>query len=90
MKLVKVIHTPAGSSKKLIAVFDNGKHISFGSKTSVTYAEGATAQKRDAYIKRHSVLENFNKIGPAALARFVLWEKPSISGGIAEFKRRFN
>lgn len=90
MKLVKVIHTPANSTKKLIAVFDDGKHISFGSKTSNTFAEGASDQKRAAYIKRHRVNEDFSKIGPASLSRYILWEKPSISAGVAEFKRRFN
>ena len=89
-KLVKVVHTPANSSKKLTAIFDDGKKITFGSKTSNTYAEGASDQKRAAYIKRHSVNENFNKIGPASLSRYVLWEKPSISAGVEEFKRRFN
>lgn len=89
-KLVKVVHTPATSSKKLTAIFDDGKKITFGSKTSTTYAEGASDQKRDAYIKRHKVNENWNAINPGSLSRYVLWEKRSISAGVEDFKRRFN
>ena len=89
MRLVSVIHTPHGSAKKLIAIFDSGERIKFGSKNSETFAEGASEQKRAAYIKRHRVTEDWTKINPGSLSRYILWEKPSLSSGIAEFKRRF-
>lgn len=74
--------------KKLVAIFDN-KTIKFGSKGSKTFAEGASKEKQQAYLARHRVLENFNKIGPASLSRYVLWSAPSISQGIKNFKKKF-
>jgi hypothetical protein len=74
--------------KKLVAVFDDGRKIKFGSATSMTYAEGATKQKQEAYLKRHRVNEDWNKRSAGALSRWVLWSAPSISQGIKEYNRR--
>ena len=87
-KLVSVSRTPAGSQKKLIAHFSDGSRMQFGSKTSTTYAEGATLEKKEAYIARHKVNENWSRRSAGALARYVLWSKPSIQGGIAEYNRQ--
>ena len=100
MKLISVKPTPADSAKKLVATFckckgeskcaDKDKiRIAFGSKGSSTYSEGASEKTKDAYIARHKVLENFDKIGPASLSRYILWSRKSIVEGIKEFKRHF-
>lgn len=85
---VSIQKDPSGK-KKLQAVFSDGKKISFGSSTSTTFAEGADKKKRENYIKRHQVNEDWTKINAGSLSRYVLWEKPSIEQGIQEFKRRF-
>ena len=90
VKLLSIKKTPSNSLKKYIAEFDNGKHIQFGSKTSTTYSEGATEQKRDAYIARHRVNEDFSKINPASLSRYILWSAKTLAGGIKNFKNKFN
>lgn len=101
MKLIKITETDANSKKKYKAEFcqckgksncepKDRKTIQFGSKGSQTFTEGASEQKRDAYIARHSVREDFNKIGPASLSRFILWSSKSLAGGIKEFKKRFD
>ena len=82
MKLVK------GTKSKYIAIFDDGKRIPFGSPVSTTYAEGASKKKRDAYLKRHAVNEDWTKRSAGALSRWILWEKPSVSAGLKEFKKR--
>jgi len=98
MKLVDVVQTPAGSDKKMVASFcecsgktkcdpKDRKKISFGSKGSHTYLEGATEQVRDAYIKRHSVNENFHKVSAGALSRWILWSSRTLGGGIRNFKK---
>jgi hypothetical protein len=100
MKLIDVVPTPAGSSKRMVASFcecaggkttcaeKDRKKIQFGSKGSSTYLDPETTDaKRDAYIKRHSVNEDFHKVGPAALSRWVLWSSRSIAGGIRNFKK---
>ena len=81
--------------KKLHATFrncktDKIKHIDFGSDVSTTYAEGAPKSKMQAYIKRHRVNEDWSKVNPGSLSRYVLWSKPSIKEGIAEFKKKFH
>jgi hypothetical protein len=98
MKLVDVVHTPAGSSKKLVASFceckgktkcapEDRKKISFGSKTSTTFAEGATEQKKEAYLARHKVNEDWTTPNAGSLSRWVLWSAKSISAGVKNFKR---
>jgi hypothetical protein len=74
--------------KKLVAIFDN-KSIHFGSKGSKTFAEGASKEKKEAYIARHRVNENWNQINAGSLSRYVLWSQPSIAAGVKEFKRKF-
>jgi hypothetical protein len=87
MKLVSVKQTPAGSKKKLIAIFDDGKVLQFGSKGSQTYAEGAPEQKKNAYLLRHKVNEDWSSHTPAALSRWVLWSAKSISEGIKNYNK---
>ena len=98
MKLIDVQPTPAGSTKKYEAQFcqckgktkcspEDRKKIQFGSKNSTTYLEGATDQKRDAYIARHQVNEDFTKVGPSALSRWILWSSRTLAGGIRNFKK---
>jgi hypothetical protein len=66
--------------KRAIAFFlmDNGQTIKrkfgyFGSKG--TYFDGASEEKRNAYIARHKVREDFNDVFSAgSLSRWVLWE----------------
>ena len=92
MKLLTIKNTPAGDPKKMVAVFmDNGKEksIKFGAKGSETFAEGASKEKQQAYLARHRVGENWNKINPASLSRYVLWSSTSLPQGIKNFKNKF-
>ena len=66
-------------NKRLVATFKlkNGKTIrrKFGfSKALSTYADGANEEKRNAYIARHEVNEDFdNLITAGSLSKIVLW-----------------
>jgi hypothetical protein len=66
-------------NKRLIANFimKNGKTIKrkFGySKAKSTYSDGASEEKKNAYIKRHSVNEDFDNLFTAgSLSKIVLW-----------------
>ena len=80
--------------KRLIAFFlmDNGKTIKrkFGSAVGFTYFDGATEQKRNAYIARHKVRENWNDIMSAgALAKEVLWTDKNRSKIEKNINRKF-
>ena len=51
-------------------------------------------QKKKAYLSRHSKLnENWNKSGlmtAGFLSRWILWNKPTISGSLKDIQKRFN
>lgn len=100
MKLINIEPTPANSEKKYIATFceckgatkclpKDRKKILFGSKGSLTYANGASDIQQQNYLKRHQVNEDWTKINPGSLSRYILWSKKSISQGIAQFRKIF-
>ena len=100
MKLLTVEPTPAGSEKKYIATFceckgatkclpKDRKKITFGSKGSLTFANGATESQKENYLKRHRVNEDWTKINPGSLSRWILWSAKTLSDGIANFRKRF-
>ena len=67
------------------------KKVHFGQKGSSTYIDHRDDSKKDAYIARHRVNENFNNpTTPGSLSRFKLWNKTTLSASIADFKKRFN
>ena len=96
MKLVS-IKPSTNSDKKLMATFSNGRTIHFGAKglkDFTIYSKGdkdVAKQKKDAYIARHKVNENWNDSTSAgALSRWILWNLPTQEASIANFKKRFN
>ena len=96
MKLVS-IKPSTNSNKKLMATFSNGRTIHFGAKglkDFTIYSKGdkdVAKQKKDAYIARHKVNENWNDPTTAgALSRWILWNLPTKEASIADFKKRFN
>lgn len=94
MKLVSIERSSVGN-KKMTAIFllDNDRHktVHFGAKGYEDYTTTGDEAKKSAYIKRHQVNENWNDPTTAgALARYILWNKPTISESIADYKRRFN
>lgn len=83
MKILKLVKSDR-QDKKLKAILEDGKEIHFGSATSQTYTEGASKQKRDAYLKRHlantterNLIHN-NVMSPALLSAKLLWNTPSL------------
>lgn len=68
----------------------NGKLIHFGAKNGSTYLEHKDKIKRENYIKRHKVNEDWTKINPASLSRFILWgDSTNINDNIEDYKKRF-
>jgi len=69
----------------------NRKLVHFGQKGSSTYLDHKDEKKKDAYIARHKVNENFNDPKTAgALSRWILWNKKTLTASIADFKKKFN
>ena len=70
---------------------NKGRIIHFGSGVSETYVEGASEEKKRAYISRHKVNENWNEINAGSCARFILWgDSRSIRTNLENYKKRFN
>ena len=66
------------------------KRTHFGFKGGSTYIDHKDDKKKDAYIARHKVNENWNDPTSAgALARYILWNKKTLTESIADFKRKF-
>ncbi len=82
------------SGKKLMATFEvNGRKrvIHFGAAGMSDYTKHKDKQRRQRYIKRHlKDLRTGNPMRAGYLSMYVLWNKPSLSGSIADYKRRFN
>jgi hypothetical protein len=82
------------SGKKFMATFDtNGrkKVIHFGAGGMSDFTKHHDIQRRNRYIFRH---QKDTKTGDPSragyLSLFVLWNKPSLQGSIADYRRRLN
>ena len=95
MKLLRIgKSTRAG--KKMMAVFEKDgktKTIHFGATGYDDYTTtpvGEREKKKEDYIARHKVNENFNDPDTAgSLARWILWNKPTIKASIRDYKKKF-
>ena len=83
--------------KKYDAIFEIGsvspkrKRVSFGAKGSNDYTLTNDEEAKERYLKRHAPRENWNDpLSAGALSRWILWNKPTLSGSILDFKKRFN
>ena len=79
--------------KKLMATFNcdgNLKTIHFGSAGMSDFTKHKDPQRKERYLKRHKKNENWNNPETAgALSRWVLWNKPTLSASISDYKKRF-
>jgi len=91
IKLVS-IKKSTKSDKKLMATFEtNGstKVIHFGARGMSDYTKHHDRERRQRYITRHRKdLGTGNPARAGYLSMFVLWNKPTIGGGVADYRRR--
>jgi hypothetical protein len=94
MKIEKIVPSDR-KNKKLKAIFSDGKEINFGLKSSLTYIEGASKKKRDAFLKRHisnpleKPLIEKNIPSPALLSYALLWNTPSLQKNLQILNKKF-
>jgi hypothetical protein len=74
-----------------MATFSNGKVVHFGAKGSKTYLDTGDKAKREAYLARHRVNENWlDPYTPATLSRFISWgDSTSLEANHQAFMKRF-
>ena len=82
------------AGKKMTAVFYDGdkkvKTIHFGQAGASDFTIHKDEARKQLYIDRHRKRENWNDpMTAGALSLYVLWNKPTLSASIADFKRRF-
>jgi len=92
MKIVS-LEKSTRENKKYKAVMDNGKEYHFGLKGSVTYIDGASKEKRDAFLARHmnnplekKLIENL-VVSPALFSVYLLWNTPSLEKNLKILNR---
>jgi hypothetical protein len=80
-------------NKKYVVTMDNRKEYHFGLKNSVTYTEGASKEKRDAFLARHmnnplekKLIENLIP-SPALFSVYLLWNTPSLEKNVKILNR---
>ena len=78
--------------KKFYVVAPNSKKkLYFGAAGYTDFTINKSIIKKNAYIARHRVNENFNNLSTAATwSRWLLWEKTSLSAAINNMKTKFN
>ncbi len=94
---MKVTITDSTNPKKrLTAIFtnDDGKKIRtthFGFKGGSTFIDHKDETKKKNYLARHKVRENWNDyMSAGSLARYILWNEPTLTESIKSYKKRFN
>ena len=93
--LLKLLQIKRSSKpeKKYDAVFERNnrtKTISFGTAGMSDFTKHHDEERRQRYLDRHRKNENWsNPVSAGALSRYVLWDKPTVAGGIKAFKSRF-
>jgi hypothetical protein len=94
--LVHVKKSPQ-KGKKLVAAFDDGTSTHFGAEGYGDYTlyfakEGKKAADvhKERYIARHQVNQDWTDPKAAGtLARYILWNKPTIEASVMDYKKRF-
>ena len=91
LKLLKIIKSDK-PDKKYAAYFSDGTITHFGSKPHSDFLHHRDTERRERYIKRHRVNEDFNKPKTAgSLSIHILWgPTTSFRENIKIFKKRFN
>lgn len=97
--MVKVdIKKSTRDDKRYMAIFtdSNGNksttHFGYadGNKTGSTFIDHNNEDKKKAYIARHRVNENWADYkSPGALSKHILWNKPTLTASINDYKSKF-
>ena len=95
MKLLEIKESTK-PDKKLMAIFesDSGRkrttHFGAAGMTDHTKTP-QDKERKERYLARHAKNENWNDpVTAGALSRWILWNKPTLSASIADYRKRFN
>ena len=86
------IRKSSRAGKKWMATM-NDKTVHFGARGYEDFTTHGDEKRKAAYLARHRTTENWTLGGVETAgfwARWVLWNKPSLSASIADVNRRFS
>lgn len=85
-----VLQKSSRVDKKFMVKTPQGKIIHFGANNYSDFTLHKDEKRKENYIKRHSVNENFNDLNTASSwSRYILWNKPTLIGSIRDMEKRF-
>ena len=93
-KLISVTKSEK-KGKKYDAKFENKKTkkiktVSFGALGMDDYTKTKDKEQKERYQKRHKKdLETKDPLRAGYLAWYILWNKPTLKGSIADYRKRF-
>ena len=80
----------SNTEKKFDAIVE-GKKISFGASGYSDFTKHKDPERKERYIERHRVNQNWNDLKTAgAWAKHLLWNKPTITASIKDMEKKFN
>ena len=91
MRFVKLVNSTR-KGKRFVATFEDPKRtIHFGSEKGSTYIDHHDKIKRENYLKRHEVNENWNKVNAGSLSAFLLWGKSTnLESNLIRYVKQFD
>ena len=92
MPILLGFYPSSRKGKRYRMVFADPKMIiDFGLKTGSTYIDQGDDKKRENYLKRHKVNEDWTKINPGSASAFILWgENKDIGDNLIQFLDKFD
>ena len=83
------------NDKRYQAIFtdsnNNTTTIHFGYDRGSTFIDHNNEDKKKAWIARHKIRGDFNNYKSASsLAKHILWNKPTLTASINDYKKKFN
>ena len=95
IKYIQILNSPREEKLYMAKFFDSQRNLvkttHFGSKLGRSYIIHRDDDIKDAWIARHQVRGTFDKFTSAsALARWLLWNKKTLSASFKDYLRRSN
>jgi hypothetical protein len=90
MKFVSLKPSSRDNKRYKIIFSEPKKTIHFGAKNGSTYIDHHDKIKRENYLKRHIVNEDWNSINAGSLSAILLWGKSTnLNNNLNEYLRKF-
>ena len=90
MKLLDIKPSPL-AKKKYRARFSDGSHTDFGAAGYSDFTKHNDEERKQRYLARHKKNETWSEPSSAgSLSRYVLWNKPTLTASINDYKKKFN